>query len=162
MGFLTGLRNAWVLKFSLKNSRLLSFSFSFNFFSTVPKYEGRPINKLQNGVFLLIFKISKTLNTRFVGNLFLYSHRNFCNSDFIIMMPLVLKAQSPCEIFPHCCHNSEVQTCIWPSWCYCHSLSLASVKSRLVLSFWYRLTWVVSEKGPLNVCVCVCVLPQHY
>jgi len=22
---------------------------------------------------------------------------------------------------------SEVQTCIWPSWCHCHSLSLASV-----------------------------------
>ena len=35
--------------------------------------------------------------------------------------------------------------------------SLASVKSRLVLPFWYRLTWVVPEKGPLNVCVCVCV-----
>jgi len=34
----------------------------------------------------------------------------------------------------------EVQTCIWPSWCHCHSLSLASVKSRLVLPFWYRLT----------------------
>jgi len=32
------------------------------------------------------------------------------------------------------------------------SLSLASVKSRLVLPFWYRLTWVVPEKGPLNVC----------
>ena len=30
---------------------------------------------------------------------------------------------------------SEVQTCIWPSWCHCHSLSLASVKSRLVLPF---------------------------
>jgi len=28
---------------------------------------------------------------------------------------------------------------IRPSWCYCHSLSLASVKSRLVLPFWYRL-----------------------
>ena len=28
---------------------------------------------------------------------------------------------------------SEVQTCIWPSWCHCHSLSVASVKSRLVL-----------------------------
>jgi len=28
---------------------------------------------------------------------------------------------------------SEVQTCIWPSWCHCHSLSLAAVKSRLVL-----------------------------
>ena len=27
---------------------------------------------------------------------------------------------------------SDVQTCIWPSWCHCHSLSLASVKSRLV------------------------------
>ena len=26
---------------------------------------------------------------------------------------------------------SEVQTCIWPSWCHCHLLSLASVKSRL-------------------------------
>jgi len=34
-------------------------------------------------------------------------------------------------------------------------LSLASVKSRLVLPFWYRLTRVVLEKGPLNVCVCV-------
>jgi len=48
-----------------------------------------------------------------------------------------------------------VQTCIWPSWCHCHSLSLASVKSRLVLPFWYQLTRVVPERGPLNVCVCV-------
>jgi len=53
---------------------------------------------------------------------------------------------------------NEVQTCIWPSWCNCHSLSLASVKSRLVLPFWYRLTWVVSEKGPLNGRVRVCVI----
>jgi len=52
---------------------------------------------------------------------------------------------------------SEVQTCICPSWCHCHSLSLASVKSRLVLSFWYRPTQVVPEKGPLNGCVCLCV-----
>ena len=51
--------------------------------------------------------------------------------------------------------RSEVETCIWPSWCHCHSLSLASVKSRLVLPFWYRLTWVVPQKGPLNGCVCV-------
>ena len=50
---------------------------------------------------------------------------------------------------------SEVQTCIWPSWCHCHSLSLATVKSRLVLPFWYRLTRVVLEKGPLNGRVCV-------
>jgi len=50
---------------------------------------------------------------------------------------------------------SKVQTCIWPSGCHCHSLSLASVKSRLVFPFWYRLTWVVLDKGPLNGCVCV-------
>jgi len=50
---------------------------------------------------------------------------------------------------------SEVRTCIWPSGCHCHSLSHASVKSRLVSPFWYRLTWVILEKGPLNVCVCV-------
>ena len=37
------------------------------------------------------------------------------------------------------------------------SLSLAPVKSRLVLPFWYWLTWVVPEKRPLNGCVCVCV-----
>ena len=37
-----------------------------------------------------------------------------------------------------------------------HTLSLASVKSRLVLPFLYRLTRVVPDKGPLNVCVCVC------
>ena len=52
---------------------------------------------------------------------------------------------------------SEVQTCIRPSWCHCHSLSLASVKSRLILPFRYRITRVVPEKGPLNGCVCVCV-----
>ena len=37
-----------------------------------------------------------------------------------------------------CWHGSvwsKVQTCIWPSWCQCRSLSLAPVKSRLVLPF---------------------------
>jgi len=53
---------------------------------------------------------------------------------------------------------SEVQTCIWPSGCHCHSLSLASVKSRMVLPFWYRLTQVVPDEGPLNGCVCKCVV----
>ena len=56
---------------------------------------------------------------------------------------------------------SAVQTCIWPSWCHCHSLSLASVKSRLVLPFWYRPTRVVPDNGPLNGCVCVCVYVSH-
>jgi len=41
---------------------------------------------------------------------------------------------------------SKVQTCRWSSWCHCHSLSLASVKSRLALPCWHRrLTWVVLE-----------------
>jgi len=58
---------------------------------------------------------------------------------------------------------SEVQTCIRPSWCHCHSLSLASVKSRLVLPFWHWLIRVVSDKGPLNGCVCAYVsyVTQH-
>ena len=50
---------------------------------------------------------------------------------------------------------SEVHICIWPSCCNCHSLSFASVKSILVLPFWYQFTWVVPEKGPLNGCVYV-------
>ena len=48
---------------------------------------------------------------------------------------------------------SEVQTCMWSSWCHSHSLSFASVKSRLVLPFWYRPTRVVLEKGLFNGCV---------
>ena len=54
---------------------------------------------------------------------------------------------------------SKVHTCIWPSWCHCHSLSLVSVKSRLVLPFCYRLTWVVPEKGPWIGCVCQSHVP---
>ena len=51
----------------------------------------------------------------------------------------------------------EMQICIRPSWCHCHSLSLASVKSRLVIPFWYRLTRVVPEKGrQMGICICVC------
>ena len=45
---------------------------------------------------------------------------------------------------------NKVQTCIQPSWCHCHSLSLAPVKSRFVLRFWYWPTRVVLEKGLLN------------
>jgi len=37
------------------------------------------------------------------------------------------------------------------------SLSFASVKSRLVSPFWYRLIRVVPDRGLLNGCVCVCV-----
>jgi len=41
---------------------------------------------------------------------------------------------------------SEVQTCMWPSWRHCHSLSLASVKTRLVLPLWHWLTRVKGKK----------------
>jgi len=53
---------------------------------------------------------------------------------------------------------SEMQTCIWPSWCHCHSLSLASVKSRLVFTF---LVWAHpgsrEQRAVKRVCVCVCL-----
>ena len=46
---------------------------------------------------------------------------------------------------------SEVQSCTWPSWCHCHSLSLASVQSRLVLPFWYYwLTRTLQLLQPFN------------
>jgi len=47
------------------------------------------------------------------------------------------------------------------SWCHCYSLSLAPVKSRLVLPFWYWLTWVVTDKGLLSGCGGVSVLTLH-
>ena len=31
-------------------------------------------------------------------------------------------------------------------------------KIQIGLPFWYRVTWVVPEKGPLNGCVCVSLL----
>jgi len=40
-------------------------------------YEGRSINKLQNGAIPLILKTGKIRNIRFVGNLILKIHRNF-------------------------------------------------------------------------------------
>jgi len=36
------------------------------------------------------------------------------------------------------------------------------IEFQMVLLFWYRLTWVVPDKGPLNGCVCVCTLVLHY
>ena len=51
---------------------------------------------------------------------------------------------------------SDVQTCIWPSWCHCHSLSLASVKSRLVFTF-LVLAHLGSPGQRAVKCVCVCV-----
>ena len=71
-----------------------------------------------------------------------------------------VKRMCVCVCVVECWHKvwSEVQTCIWPSGCHYHSMSLASAKSRLVLPFCYRLTRLVPEKGPLNGCVCVAYL----
>jgi len=75
----------------------------------------------------------------------------------------------------------QVQICIWPSRCHCHSLSpipdmtynvfgvmlnpaqsnlltiSCSSKSRLVLPSWYLLTQVVPEQFQNSSVVCVCV-----
>jgi len=51
--------------------------------------------------------------------------------------------------------DADLQTC--PADATATHCLFASVKSGLVLPFWYWLTWVVLEKGPLNGCVCVCV-----
>jgi len=53
---------------------------------------------------------------------------------------------------------SEVQTCIWPSWCQCHSPSLCFSKIQIGFTSLYRLNRVVPDKGPLNGCVCVTYL----
>jgi len=45
---------------------------------------------------------------------------------------------------------SEVQTCIWPSGCHCHSLYVASEKSRLVFTFLVPAHSGSPGKGPLN------------
>ena len=61
---------------------------------------------------------------------------------------------------------SEVQTCIWPSWCHCHSLSFASVKSTLVFTF--LVPAHLGSPGQRAVkwmcvgCVCVTVLQWQY
>ena len=39
---------------------------------------------------------------------------------------------------------------------------IASVKSRLLVPFWYRLTRVVPVKGPLYGCVCLCACVLLY
>ena len=52
---------------------------------------------------------------------------------------------------------SEVQTCIWPSRCHCHSLPLASVKSRLVYLLVPAHPGSPGQRAVKRLCVCVCV-----
>jgi len=73
-------------------------------------YDGRLINKLQNGAIPLILKIGKIQNIRFVGNLILKTHRNFFDDDVIIVTSSVHRTQSICVLFspPFFYHNSQV------------------------------------------------------
>ena len=59
-------------------------------------YEGRFINKLQNDVILLVFKILNIRNMRFVGNLIGNMHVNFHYYDFSCIWNTI----SRCNIFP--------------------------------------------------------------
>ena len=53
---------------------------------------------------------------------------------------------------------SEVQTCIWPSWCHCHSPSLAPVKSRLAFTFLVPAhLGTPGKRAVKRVCVYVCI-----
>jgi len=53
---------------------------------------------------------------------------------------------------------SDVQTCWWPLLLTVSCFS----KIQIGLPFWYPLTWVVPDKGPLNGCVCVCEVRTEY
>jgi len=72
-------------------------------------YKGRSVNKLQNDIILLIFKIWKFANIRFVGNLIRDIHWNFYDDDIIIVSSLVLRTQSFSAVFcPAVFYNSQV------------------------------------------------------
>ena len=73
-------------------------------------YEGRSINKLQNGAIPSILRIGKIRNIRFVGNLILKIYRHFFDDDDIIVTSSVHRTQSICVLFspPVFYHNSQV------------------------------------------------------
>ena len=51
---------------------------------------------------------------------------------------------------------SEVQTCIWPSWCQCHSLSLCFSKIQIRFTFLVPAHPGSPGQGPLNARARVC------
>ena len=64
-----------------------------------------------------------------------------------------------CGVLEWLSARSEMQTCIWSSWCHCHSLSLASVKSRLVFTFLVPAHLGSPRKRAVK---CVCVRVRVY
>jgi len=62
-------------------------------------YEGRSINKLQNGAIPSVLKIGKIRIMRFVGNLILYIHTTFLDDDVIIVTSSDNRTQSISVLF---------------------------------------------------------------
>jgi len=62
-------------------------------------YEGRSINKLQNGAIPSVLKIGEIRNIRFVGNLILNIHTTFLGDDVIIVTSSDNRTQSICVLF---------------------------------------------------------------
>ena len=62
-------------------------------------YEGRSINKLQNGAIPSVRKVGKIRNTRFVGSSILNIHTTFLDDDVIIVTSADNRTQSICVLF---------------------------------------------------------------
>jgi len=76
----------------------------------VTMYEGRSINKFQNGAIPTVLKIGKIRNIRFVANLILNIHTTFLDDDVIIMTSSDNRTQSICVLYSPSvyCHNPQV------------------------------------------------------
>jgi len=73
-------------------------------------YEGRSINKFQNGAIPSALKIGKIRNIHFVGNLILNVHTTFLDDDVIIVTSSDSRTQSICVLLSPSvyCRNSQV------------------------------------------------------
>jgi len=72
-------------------------------------YEGRSINKFQNGTFPSILKIGKIRDIGFVGNLILNIHTTFLSDDVIIVMSSDNRTQSICVLFSSSVYYRNLQ-----------------------------------------------------
>ena len=63
------------------------------------KYEGRSINKLQNGAIPLILKIGNIRNVHFVENLIGDIYWKFCDDDVITVAHLYLERSQSVQYF---------------------------------------------------------------
>jgi len=85
-------------------------------------YEGRSINKLQNGAIPSVLKIGTIHNIRLVGNLILNIHTTFLDDYVIIVTSSDNRTQSICVLFS-------------PSVYYRNSQVINSVRTTLVFHF---------------------------